>query len=112
MGIELRLHDTTDATTGWAYWWVTYKTMGALTGSSPPPSLGELVPRIAPRPLLLISGALGEEQAANEIWAARAGAGSSLWHAEDAGHTHALAAHPSEYERRVVGLSDRGLLHP
>lgn len=109
---ELRLHDTTDAETGWAYWWVTYKTMEALTGSSPPPSLGELVPRIAPRPLLLISGAPGEERAANEIWAARAGAGSSLWHAEDAGHTHALAAHPSEYERRVVGLSDRGLLHP
>jgi uncharacterized protein len=109
---ELRLHDTTDAKTGWAYWWVVYKTMEALTGSSPPPSLGELVPRIAPRPLLLISGAPGDEQAANEIWAAGAGSGSSIWHAEDAGHTRALAAHPAEYERRVVGLFRRGLLHP
>ena len=109
---ELRLHDTADAKTSWPYWLVAYKTMEALTGSSPPPSLGDLVPRIAPRPLLLISGAPGEEKAANEIWASRAGTGSSLWHAEDAGNTRALAVHPQEYERRVVGLFDRGLLHP
>lgn len=39
----------------------------------------------------------------------RIGPEASLWYVGDAGHTRALAVHPDEYERRVVGFLEASL---
>jgi pimeloyl-ACP methyl ester carboxylesterase len=78
-----------------------------VAGERPAPSLIELMPRIAPRPVLLI--AAGGD--ANEIPTNRAyrDAGSSveLYEIPEAGHTSGLAARPREYEARVTAFLER-----
>ena len=85
----------------------------ALFGNDlPPPSLKDLVPRIAPRPVFFIyagrkpSG--GEEL--NEKFYAAAGQPKALWRIANAAHTGGITAQPREYERRVIGFFDRALL--
>ena len=84
----------------------------ALFGSDlPPANLAELVPRIAPRPVLLIQagrGAGGEEL--NAEYHEAAGLPKELWAIPEASHTGGITARPDEYERRVVGFFDRALL--
>jgi hypothetical protein len=93
--------------------WLTYAAAGALSRVAPPPSLEEMTPLIAPRPLLLIYAA-GSHQAGeaqlNPIYFEAAGEPKELWVIPDAGHTEGLAAHPDEYEARVIGFFDRALL--
>ncbi|MGH3034952.1 MAG: alpha/beta hydrolase [Gaiellaceae bacterium] len=77
---------------------------------SPPPSLKDLVPRIAPRPVFLIyaeRGQGGEELSADFYDAA--GQPKELWKT-DSGHTGGYDADPQEYEQRVVAFFDRALL--
>jgi hypothetical protein len=74
------------------------------------PSLAELIPKIAPRPVLLVSSGRGYEQQMNRAYAKRGGRGTVLWEIPDAPHTGGLATHRLEYERRVVGVFDRALL--
>jgi hypothetical protein len=81
-----------------------------LTHAPAAPSLGELIPKIAPRPALLISSGTGYEQQMNREYKKRAGRGTALWEIPDAPHTGGLATHPVEYERRVVGFFNRVLL--
>jgi uncharacterized protein len=78
----------------------------ALTLESPPPSLRGLVPRIAPRPLLLIATSAYERDL-NRIYVR--GSGGSVYEIPDAGHTRGLEQHPAEYTRRVVSTFDRAL---
>jgi fermentation-respiration switch protein FrsA (DUF1100 family) len=85
--------------------------VAVLSGTAPPPSLADLVPRIAPRPLLLVyagRGAGGEELTP-EFYRA-ASAPKSLWKIDEAGHVGGFQARPREYEQRVVGFFDRALL--
>ena len=81
-----------------------------LTHAPTAPSLGELIPRIAPRPALLISSGTGYEQQMNREYKKRAGRGTVLWGIPDAPHTGGLATHPVEYEQRVIGFFNRALL--
>jgi uncharacterized protein len=77
---------------------------------SPPPSLKDLVPRIAPRPVFLIyaeRGQGGEELSADFYDAA--GQPKELWKT-DSGHTGGYDADPQEYEQRVVAFFDQALL--
>jgi fermentation-respiration switch protein FrsA (DUF1100 family) len=93
--------------------WLTYAATGALSRVAPPMSLKDLTPLIAPRPLLLIyasgSHQAGESQL-NPIYFEAAGGPKELWAIPDAGHTEGLAAHPDDYEARVIGFFDRALL--
>ena len=78
----------------------------------PPPELGSLVGRIAPRPVLFI---YGEHDQANVIdltprYYAKAGEPKALWRVPGASHTGGIDAHPREYERRVVAFFDHALL--
>lgn len=85
--------------------------VAALTGTRPPRSLTDLIPRIAPRPLLLIyagHGAGGEDLSPIYFRAARQP--KSLWKIPDASHVGGLAARPGAYESRVVRFFDRALL--
>ncbi len=82
-----------------------------LSGSAPPPSLADLVPAIAPRPLLLVyAGKGGGGEELNPHYYRAAGQPKTLWRLAEAGHVGGLEARPREYERRVVGFFDRALL--
>jgi len=85
--------------------------LAVFSNASAPADLVELVAGIAPRPVLLIQavhGAGGEEL--NRAYYAAAGRPKALWLVTDGGHTGALKADATEYERRVVGFLDRALL--
>lgn len=80
-------------------------------GHTPPPSLRDLVARIAPRPVFLIyaeNGGGGEELTPQ--YYAAAAQPKQQWLVPGAGHTGGLATHPEEYEQRVIEFFDRGLL--
>ena len=84
-----------------------------LSGHGPPTDLVDLMPRIAPRPVLLIRGTEGNpDETLNRAYRAAGGATATLWEIEGAGHTGGLSAAPAEYERRVIGFFDDHLLGP
>jgi uncharacterized protein len=84
-----------------------------LSDNLPPTDLVDLMPRIAPRPVLLIRGMKGNgDEALNRIYSDAAGPTATLWEIPRANHTGGLSAAPAEYERRVVGFFDRALLSP
>lgn len=75
----------------------------------PPPSLVDLVPKIAPTAVFFIhatKGAAGEDN--NPDYFDAAGAPKQIWKIETS-HTHGLTDHPQEYERRVIAFFDRTL---
>jgi pimeloyl-ACP methyl ester carboxylesterase len=84
--------------------------LGRLLGdsgqSAPNP---ELVERIAPRPLLLLSAGRGTEAHANEEYNRRGGPATQLWNLPDAAHAAALRTDAAAYERRVLGFLDHAL---
>ena len=91
------------------YSWVAVHAVGLVRGGQPEP-LSRLVPLIKPRPLLIVAGRKDKgDSTYDDVWARSDGRRGVLWKA-DADHTKALAEHPREYERRVVGLFDRALL--
>jgi uncharacterized protein len=76
----------------------------------PPAGLAGVVPRIAPRPVLLISGGNGNaDEELNAVYRAAGGPTVTQWEIPQASHTGGLAAEPHEYERRVVGFFDAAL---
>jgi hypothetical protein len=88
--------------------------MTAFSNETPPPSLTDLVVKIAPRPLLLMYSGTGQggEQALNPIFHRAARAPKTLWEIPGAGHVGGIRAQPAEYERRVVGFFDANLKGP
>jgi uncharacterized protein len=79
-------------------------------GERAAPSLTDLMPRIAPRPVLLISaGGDPEETPTNRAYLEAAGPSAELYSIPEAGHTSGLAARPREYEARVTAFLERAL---
>jgi uncharacterized protein len=86
--------------------------LAVFSNHGPPPRLTDLVGRIAPRPVFLIHATHGvDTEALNPKIYAAAGAPKIRWELPEAGHTGAIRARPTEYERRVVGFFDAALLH-
>ena len=82
-----------------------------LSDHLPPPDLADLMPRIAPRPVLLIRGMQGNpDESLNRAYHEAGGPTATLWEIPHAGHTGGIAAAPAEYERRVVDFFDQALL--
>lgn len=82
----------------------------AIGGTRAAPSLDGIVPRIAPRPVLLIaSGGDPEEIPVNRRYRVAAGASAERYEIPDANHTAGITAHPREYEQRVIAFLDRAL---
>jgi hypothetical protein len=84
--------------------------LAVFSNQMPPPDLQDVMPRIAPRPVLLIAA----PNSPNGEWLNRgyyeaAQEPKTLWEIPESGHTGGLAARPAEYERRVVGFFDRSL---
>jgi alpha/beta superfamily hydrolase len=96
--------------------WLSPMTMETVAGlvlanHRPPDGLVDAVPRIAPRPVLLISGGQGnQDEELNAVYRQAGGPTVSHWQIPQAGHTGGLATAPAEYERRVVGFFDQALL--
>lgn len=67
-----------------------------IAGERPAPSLIHLMPRIAPRPVLLSANEIPTNRAYRD-----AGPSAELYEIPEAGHTSGLAARPKEYEARV-----------
>ena len=85
--------------------------VAVLSGDWPPPSLVDLVPRIAPRPLLLIGAGSdngGEDLKPHYFAAAREP--KAFWKIPEAGHTGGYAARPREYALRLTDFFDAALL--
>ena len=84
-----------------------------LSGTAPPPSLADLIPRIAPRPLFLIhAGQGGGGEELNPDYYRAASTPKALWRIPEAGHVGGFRAHPRLYEERVTRFFDQALLGP
>ena len=97
---------------GAPYYLVMYTAARIFSGESPGESLKDLVARVSPTPLLLIStgGSLPVERDFNRIYAEAAREPVDFWDLPDVDHTAAIRQRPDEYERRVVGFFDRALV--
>ncbi|MDP1846580.1 MAG: alpha/beta fold hydrolase [Solirubrobacteraceae bacterium] len=69
----------------------------------------DLVERISPAPLLLISSGSGTEAGVNRVFVRRGGRSTQHWNLPDAAHGRAIRSDPAGYERRVVGFLDSAL---
>ncbi len=96
-----------------AMWTSTYA-LALFTGLRPPPPLTELIPRITPRPLLIISAGhgMGGEIELSDLFYAAAGEPKQRWQIPEAGHTGGLAARPQEYETQVIAFFDAAFVAP
>ena len=93
------------------YFWTMINAVRVLSGSSPGPPLTELVARMSPTPLFLISAGNDlNERGFNRVYAAAAREPFDHWHLPDVRHTAAVRERAAEYERRVVGFFDEHLL--
>ena len=82
----------------------------AISGMKTSPSLIAMMPRIAPRPVLLVAGGgFPDEIRASRLYREAGGSTVQLWELPDTGHTAGLRTHPAAYERRTVGFLDRAL---
>jgi uncharacterized protein len=86
--------------------------VAVFSDTAPPATLTDLVPRIAPRPLLLIWAPDGgnETEVLTPEYHRVAGPNSSLWAIPHAKHIKGIEAQPRAYERRVVAFFDDALL--
>jgi uncharacterized protein len=90
--------------------WLIINTPRVIGGERAAPSLIDLMPRIAPRPVLLISaGGDPDETPINRAYGEAAGPSAEFYEIPEAGHTSGLAARPAEYEARVTGFLERAL---
>ena len=95
------------------YWAVMYGAARVLSGTPPSPPLEDLVPRVAPTPLLLVSaGDFATEGRFNALYATVARQPFELWRVRGVGHTRAIRERPAAYERRVIGFLDRAMSSP
>ena len=85
------------------------KPSGRCRESEAPP-LVRLLPRVAPRPVLLIAaGGRPHEIPVNRVYRRAVGPSAVLWPVPEAGHTGAIRARPLEYEQRTIGFLRRAL---
>jgi len=90
--------------------WLTDQMIRGVSGMEASPSLVGIVPRIAPRPVLLVAGSgFPAEIPASRMYVRAGGPNVTLWTLPGTGHTAGLRTHPAAYERRTVGFLDRAL---
>jgi fermentation-respiration switch protein FrsA (DUF1100 family) len=81
-------------------------------GALPSTSTVETIPRIAPRPLLLISTGQGSERARIDMLFNTAGDPKEHLNIPNAGHCGGPAADPKQYEQHLVDFFNFSLLEP
>jgi hypothetical protein len=91
--------------------WLKQASIAVFSNQTPPTNLKDLVPKIAPRAMYLISAPnapTGEDL--NRGYYKAAGEPKTLWEIPESKHVGGLKARPAEYERRVVAFFDAALL--
>lgn len=88
--------------------WVFFKAGELLSGVSPASPLTDLIPKISPTPVFLISA--GPDNPINQVYFDVAHEPKVLWARPKDGHIDALFAHPQEYEEKVVDFFNQVLL--
>ena len=84
--------------------------VAVFSGRTPPTHLKTLVPRIAPRPLMLIQAPHSPNgERLNDDYYRAAGEPKTSWAIPESRHIGGIEARPREYERRIVGFFDAGL---
>ena len=84
--------------------------VAVLSNRRPPSALADLMPRIAPRRVLLIEAMNGNpDEVLNDVYAARGGPTTEIWRVSAGRHTGALATAPEDYERRIAAFFDHAL---
>jgi uncharacterized protein len=83
--------------------------VAVFSDQAPPQDLETLIPRIAPRPVLLIAAEHNEVGNKTPEYLAAARGPAEAWIVPKGGHTGAIDAMPEEYEHRVIGFLDREL---
>lgn len=76
----------------------------------PPQHLEELVPKIAPRPILLIHAGERDVGTLNPDYFRAAREPKQIWRVPAGGHTDGTDVRPGEYESRVIAFFDDALL--
>ena len=74
------------------------------------PRISDVIANIAPRPILLISTATGEEQSDNRLFYSLAGEPKTLWELPDVGHIQGIFARSEEYHSTILTFFDDALL--
>jgi uncharacterized protein len=91
--------------------WTKQVSIAVFANQSPPTNLKDLVPKIAPRALLLIAAPnSGHGEDLNRGYFKAAGEPKALWEIPESGHVGGQEARPAEYERRVTRFFDEALL--
>lgn len=83
--------------------------LAVFSDHAPPSNLTEDIPRIAPRPFMLIHAAKGEVGDKTPEYLAAARGPVEDWEVPKGGHTAGVRTMPREYARRVTGFFDRRL---
>ncbi len=80
------------------------------SNQAPPQHLKELIPKIAPRPVLLIHAGSRDVGTLTPDYYRAAREPKRIWRVPAGGHTDGIDVRPNEYERRVVDFLDDALL--
>ena len=91
------------------YDWLIDRLLEVHLGMAAPPSVIATISKIAPRPILLLSGALGNEKAHISLYQQAAGANAQMWTIPGATHCDGPTAAPAEYGSRMVSFFDSAL---
>ncbi len=83
--------------------------LAVFSGHAPPSDLTTYIPRIAPRPILLIHAARGEVDAKTPEYLAAARGPVQDWEVPRGGHTAGIDTMPREYAQRVLAFLDGSL---
>jgi uncharacterized protein len=83
--------------------------LAVFSNHAPPSDLTEYIPRIAPRPFMLIHAAKGEVDNKTPEYLAAARGPVEDWEVPKGGHTAGVRTMPEEYARRVLDFFDRSL---
>jgi hypothetical protein len=84
--------------------------MRAISGEDTPPPLMKMVPRIAPRDVLLIGSQVADELDLMSRYKELGGESFDIWFIPEAKHIGGFNLHPEEYEQRVIAFFDGALL--
>jgi uncharacterized protein len=83
--------------------------LAVFSNHAPPSDLTEYIPRIAPRPFMLIHAAKGEVDNKTPEYLAAARGPVEDWEVPKGGHTAGIKTMPEEYAHRVLDFFDRAL---
>lgn len=79
------------------------------SGIPQPPPISQVIGRIAPRPLLLVSTGSGLEKRQNEMYYHLAGEPKVHWNVPDAWHGSLPQTHPQAYAQQIVAFFNQWL---